>query len=608
MNARSALLTVMMGSYLFVSAQNGPSGIGTTDGTSHLKLWLRADRGVFSDAGQTAASDGQLVQQWNDQSGNGNNAMQNLAASRPVFTTNGFNGFPALNFSLMPTFLNAMLDISPGAMPNVTVITVSSYTAFAGGATPFSKLWGNDDGGYDRTIGFDPRANPGPFSYFTGSGVADFPFIVGTPTPGEPFLSAAIYTPTTFTGSLQGVEGALNTPVSNGNGLSQFTIGAINNLGIEPWSGNIVELIVYDTALSLSQRVNIENYLSAKYSTAILGQDIYRMDRPENGNFDFDVVGVHNQAGDPLIVSSGRGTGIVTLSNASNLFAGGSYFIGHDNGSITPVTTDLPAGIANRIGRIWAGTENDGDIGTLDIAFDLPELVVSDPANLRLLIDRNNNGSFADETNGDGIVSGFTRSGNTYTINVNMGEGQRFTIGAVVTLTLPVNLRNIGVEKDGQTNKIQWKTDREISFAYFEVQRSEDGMNFYKIGTIQASKSTGAVKEYAFTDNNPLPANYYRLKMIDQQGQFSYSAVVKMIQTNKRFTISPNPATNIVSVTGLDGTAATIQLLDGNGKLLEQVKTTGLQHSFYLTKYPKGTYHIKVSTTAASFTETIVKQ
>ena len=189
-----------------------------------------------------------------------------------------------------------------------------------------------------------------------------------------------------------------------------------------------------------------------------------------------------------------------------------------------------------------------------------------------------------------------------------MGEGQRFTIGSVSTLTLPVNLRSMLVAKDGESNKVQWKTDRETGFAYFEVQRSENGTNFYTIGTVQASKTGDAVKDYSFTDNAPLAANYYRLRMIDQKGQFTYSPVVKMIQTNKRFTISPNPATNIVSVTGLDGSAATIQLIDINGKLLEQIKTTGLQHSFYLTKYPKGTYHIKVSTTKESFTETIVKQ
>ena len=606
-HGRPVILAVMMGSSFTLQAQNGPGGIGTNDGTSHLKLWLKADKGVYSDAGTTPAANGQLVRQWNDQSGNGLNATQDTLLARPLFTTTGFNGFPALNFSLLSKWLNSSLNINPSVTPKLTIITVSSSTSFIG-PTPFSKLWGNDDGGYDRTIGFDPRASSGVFGYFTGHGVGDLPFYAGNPAPNAAFLSCAIYEPTVFMGFLDGIFSSLDSTVNNGDGRPEFTIGAINSQGIEGWSGNIVEMIVFDTTLSLTQKINVENYLSAKYGTTVLGNDIYRMDDAVNGNFDYDVAGLHHYFGDSLSVTSARGTGIITLSTSNGIVGGLSYFIGHDNGNLAPVTTDIPTGIANRLGRIWAGTENDGDLGTISLAFDLPELGTTDPATLRLLIDRNRDGNFADETAGDGIVSGFTKSGNTYSINVNMGDGQRFTIGAVTAITLPVNLRSIMVDKAGQSNKIQWKTDRETGFAYFDVQRSENGVNFYSIGTVQASKSTGAVNDYSFIDNTPLPANYYRLRMVDQKGQFTYSTVVKMIQTNKRFTISPNPATNIVSVTGLDGTGTTIQLLDGNGKLLEQVKTTGLQQSFYLTRYPKGIYHIKVSTTKESFTERIVKQ
>ncbi|MBE7169887.1 MAG: T9SS type A sorting domain-containing protein [Williamsia sp.] len=603
----TAFVIMTLGLQFGMYAQNGPGGIGTTDGTSHLKLWLRADKGVYTDAGTTPATNGQAVQQWNDQSGNGLHATQATLNGRPLFTTTGFNGFPALNFSGISQWMTAGLNINPSVNPNITIIAVSSTPNF-GSATPFSKLWGHDNGGYDRSIGFDPRASSGIFGYFNGAGVGDFPFLVGTPAANEPFSSVAMYTPTHFLGYLQGVIGA-NDTASNGDGEAVFSIGAVNSAGIEAWSGNIVELIAYDTILSEAQKINVENYLSSKYSTSIVGNDIYRMDNAGAGNFDYDVVGLHHYFTDPVLITTARGTGIITLSNASNLFPGGSYFIGHNNASLSPVTTDLPAGIASRLGRIWAGTENDGDIGTLDLSFDLPELSATDPASLRLLIDRSGDGNFADETvASEGVVSGFTRSGNTYTINVNMGDAQRFTIGSVSTLTLPVNLRSILVDKVGQTNKVEWKTERETGFDHFEVQRSEDGTHFYSIGNVQASGSTSAVKDYSFTDNAPLAVNYYRLKMIDQKGQFTYSQVVKMIQTNKRFTISPNPATNLVSVTGLDGSGTTIQLMDVNGKLLEQVKTTGLQHTFYLTKYPKGVYHIKVSSAKDQFTETIIKQ
>ncbi len=47
-----------------VSAQSGPGGVGTTDGSSALKFWLKADAGVTKDTTN-------LVSRWDDQSGNG---------------------------------------------------------------------------------------------------------------------------------------------------------------------------------------------------------------------------------------------------------------------------------------------------------------------------------------------------------------------------------------------------------------------------------------------------------------------------------------------------------------------------------------------------------
>lgn len=51
---------------------------------SPLALW-DAGSGVYSDAGTTPAADGALVQQWNDQSGNGYHMSQATSGDRPVF-------------------------------------------------------------------------------------------------------------------------------------------------------------------------------------------------------------------------------------------------------------------------------------------------------------------------------------------------------------------------------------------------------------------------------------------------------------------------------------------------------------------------------------------
>jgi hypothetical protein len=56
--------------------------------SGNLKLWLRADAGVFSNAGVTAANNNATIQQWNDYSTLGNNASQTTIADRPTFKNN----------------------------------------------------------------------------------------------------------------------------------------------------------------------------------------------------------------------------------------------------------------------------------------------------------------------------------------------------------------------------------------------------------------------------------------------------------------------------------------------------------------------------------------
>ena len=61
-----------------------------------LKLWLKADAGVYTDsAGTTPASVGDRVGRWSDQSGNNYHATQGTANSRPQLAT-GLNGMPVV--------------------------------------------------------------------------------------------------------------------------------------------------------------------------------------------------------------------------------------------------------------------------------------------------------------------------------------------------------------------------------------------------------------------------------------------------------------------------------------------------------------------------------
>lgn len=67
--------------------------------TTNLQLLLRADTGCYTDAGTTAANDGDLVYRWADQSGNANHANQTTSGNRPTLRTNWWGKNPALYFT-----------------------------------------------------------------------------------------------------------------------------------------------------------------------------------------------------------------------------------------------------------------------------------------------------------------------------------------------------------------------------------------------------------------------------------------------------------------------------------------------------------------------------
>ena len=64
-----------------------------------MAFWFKADAGVYSDAGTTPATNGQTVEQWNDQSGRGNNAAQAISGARPVYAAGVLCGLPGILFN-----------------------------------------------------------------------------------------------------------------------------------------------------------------------------------------------------------------------------------------------------------------------------------------------------------------------------------------------------------------------------------------------------------------------------------------------------------------------------------------------------------------------------
>ena len=148
-----------------------------------------------------------------------------------------------------------------------------------------------------------------------------------------------------------------------------------------------------------------------------------------------------------------------------------------------------------------------------------------------------------------------------------------FYLGATPTTPLPVELTAFTATAAGPAAvRLAWATASEKNSAWFDVERSADGVAFARMGTVAAAGSSSAARSYELLDAR-LPAGaallYYRLKQVDADGTFSYSPVRTVALAGAGaaagLALYPNPAHSAATLLGaLPGAVVTV--LDALGR------------------------------------------
>ena len=169
-----------------------------------------------------------------------------------------------------------------------------------------------------------------------------------------------------------------------------------------------------------------------------------------------------------------------------------------------------------------------------------------------------------------------------------------------ITGTLPLHLISFSGSKQSIGNVLQWHTNNESNAKEFTVERSDDGSSFGTIGNVAAKGIDNA--SYNFTDHKTFAGKvFYRLKMTDNNGKFTYSKVIRLInETADRLTVYPNPVTDKTTLQFSDkkliGSMA--KIIDMSGKMLqsfiiknnyETVDLSGLSAGIYILQTVNGT-------------------
>ncbi len=165
-------------------------------------------------------------------------------------------------------------------------------------------------------------------------------------------------------------------------------------------------------------------------------------------------------------------------------------------------------------------------------------------------------------------------------------------------IPLPLQLLDFKATLINTEVLLTWETAKEVNTKSFEIEYSNNGSQWKSIGTVTAAGKPD--NNYRFTDYKATAAiNLYRLKMVDIDGNFSYSPVrsVALNKGDNAISVYPNPFSSqlTISLNNGDGQSkAQAQVHDISGKLLQTISLDAATQSLDLSRLSGGIYFLIV--------------
>ncbi|POZ54675.1 Cellulosome-anchoring protein [Lysinibacillus sphaericus] len=237
-----------------VKAATNDTPISSPAGVDGAVLWLRPDKGISIESGQT-------VSEWQDQSNTGNHATQNTTTLQPMYRNDAqYN----VNFNPMLEFNNKYFNLDVNKLPtgnsSRTIVAVAASENNTGD-NRYIISWGTASLGSMIGMLQLSGTTKGAMSIFGGSFSSEEGFWQKN-VPNELVATydgtnGALYSKTTQIGKAKQSWNTANT---------QARVGRIIGGGrAEEWIGTIGDIIVYDRALDEAERKQISSYLAIKY-------------------------------------------------------------------------------------------------------------------------------------------------------------------------------------------------------------------------------------------------------------------------------------------------------------------------------------------------------
>lgn len=174
-------------------------------------------------------------------------------------------------------------------------------------------------------------------------------------------------------------------------------------------------------------------------------------------------------------------------------------------------------------------------------------------------------------------------------------KGQKFT-----RLVTTYNLKDFTAQLQTDKVLLKWSTATEVNTRQFVVERSTDKSTWSTLNEIGAKGNSASASQYSFTDNGPLPlVAYYRLKMVDVDGGFTFSDELRVITLitavpgspggSLKVYAYPNPASGNIWLKGLPAGTHHLRVFDVTGRLMYENRQYR-ESAINVQAWPRGTY------------------
>ncbi len=307
-----------------------------------LMVWLKADVGVTADGSG-------FVSQWNDQSGNGNNAVQTTNGVQPTLVTGAVNGNPVVHFDGTSQLMEIARTASLTADRDFTLYLVLSAdtlvsTATVNGQSPISVCPTNVPGSFDLQI----VRTTGKLSFLRGNGMGFSSFSGSAAIAINQYYLVSIVMKGTNASSY--LNGNFNGTASLTTGI--FSTGYPIRLGVRQdlatrFQGNLAEVMLLRGAVSGAEKIAIDNYLGAKYGISVIALAI--TEQPQNATAQVGKTAtfwVNAIAGSPTINYQWQSNSVNIVGATNSVYTTPALTLAA-NGAAYRAIVSTPLGITN---------------------------------------------------------------------------------------------------------------------------------------------------------------------------------------------------------------------------------------------------------------------